>query len=174
MFRVLRRGVPPFIAILALAALMCPEAIAKKRPQLADTATKISDRLMAFISVRDQRVSFYDANGASVHAPISSGQKGLETPSGVVAILEKDIDHHSNVYDDAAIPFMQRITWTGLALVRSAAHSEEASHPCSIFNSIVRPSSVHSVFETGKTELDFATSRRIVKQTQSCDGDPHK
>ena len=85
---------------------------------------------MAVVGLNGQRVSFYDARGSSLRAPVSSGQKGLDTPAGVYAVLEKDIDHHSNVYDDAAMPFMQRITWTGLALHAGVLPGHPASHGC--------------------------------------------
>src|SRR5690242_6917693 len=66
--------------------------------------------MLAVVSIRDQRVTFYDAKGDSTRSGVSSGQTGLETPVGVYSVLEKDIDHHSNIYDDASMPFMQRIT----------------------------------------------------------------
>jgi hypothetical protein len=47
---------------------------------------------------------------------VSTGQPGYDTPTGTFTILEKDIDHRSNLYDDAPMPFMLRLTWDGVAL----------------------------------------------------------
>ena len=49
-------------------------------------------------------------------APVSTGTTGRETPAGVFAVLEKQKDHHSSLYDDAWMPHMLRITWNGIAL----------------------------------------------------------
>ena len=71
---------------------------------------------MAIVSIKSQQVTFYDADGWILRAPVSTGIAGRETPAGVFAVLEKDKDHHSNMYDDAWMPHMQRITWNGIAL----------------------------------------------------------
>ncbi len=71
---------------------------------------------MAIVSIKSQRVTFYDADGWILSAPVSTGTKGRETPAGVFAVLEKDVDHHSTLYDDASMPHMQRLTWNGIAL----------------------------------------------------------
>jgi len=71
---------------------------------------------MAIVSIKTQQVTFYDADGWILRAPVSTGTSGRETPAGVFAVLEKDKDHHSSLYDDASMPNMQRITWNGIAL----------------------------------------------------------
>ncbi len=71
---------------------------------------------MAVISIQTQHVSFYDADGWMLRAPVSTGMKGRETPAGVFTILEKRADHRSNLYDDAEMPHMQRLTWNGIAM----------------------------------------------------------
>lgn len=86
--------------------------------------------MLAIVSIRDQRVTFYDAKGNSIRSGVSSGQRGLETPVGIYSVLEKDIDHRSNIYDDAQMPFMQRITWTGIALHAGVLPGYPASHGC--------------------------------------------
>jgi hypothetical protein len=63
-------------------------------------------------------------------APVSSGQTSYETPVGIYAVLQKEAEHYSNRYDDAAMPFMQRITWTGIALHAGALPGYPASHGC--------------------------------------------
>lgn len=132
MFRVLRRRYQHVVAVLAIAASLMPTAVAHatKRPANQAQSRIISNPVMAVVSVKDQRVSLYDASGAALRAPVSTGQTGLETPSGVYAVLQKEVDHHSNVYDDAAMPFMQRITWSGVALHAGALPGYPASHGC--------------------------------------------
>ena len=71
---------------------------------------------MAIVSIKSQQVTFYDGDGWILRAPVSTGTKGRETPAGVFAVLEKDLDDHSSLYDHARMPHMQRITWNGLAL----------------------------------------------------------
>jgi hypothetical protein len=75
-------------------------------------------------------VTIYDANGWILRAPVSSGTKGRETPSGVFSVLQKDKDHHSNLYDDAWMPNMLRITWSGIALHGGPLPGYAASHGC--------------------------------------------
>ena len=62
--------------------------------------------------------------------PVSSGLKGRETPAGVFSVIQKDADHHSNLYDDAWMPHMQRITWSGIALHGGPLPGYPASHGC--------------------------------------------
>ena len=52
------------------------------------------------------------------------------TPTGTFSILEKDVDHHSSLYDNAPMPFMQRLTWDGVALHGGQVMAEPASHGC--------------------------------------------
>ena len=61
---------------------------------------------------------------------ISSGQPGYDTPTGAFTILEKDVDHHSSLYENAPMPFMQRLTWDGVALHAGQVAAEPASHGC--------------------------------------------
>src|SRR5207244_5576007 len=72
--------------------------------------------IMAVVSLRDQRVTVYDAAGWILRAPVSSGQKGRETPAGIFSVIQKEAEHYSNLYDDAYMPHMHRITWSGIAL----------------------------------------------------------
>src|SRR3984893_3101445 len=67
---------------------------------------------------------------AGLRAPVSSGQTGYETPAGVYSVIQKEEEHYSNLYDDASMPFMQRITWSGIALHAGALPASAASHGC--------------------------------------------
>ena len=86
--------------------------------------------VMAVVSLSRQRVTVYDADGWIMRAPVSSGQTGYETPAGVYSILQRKAEHFSNLYDDAAMPFMQRLTWSGIALHAGALPGYPASHGC--------------------------------------------
>ena len=85
---------------------------------------------MAIVSLQSQRITIYDANGWILRAPVSSGQKGRETPAGIFSVIQKDADHHSNLYDDAFMPHMQRLTWSGIALHGGPLPGYPASHGC--------------------------------------------
>ena len=85
---------------------------------------------MAIVSIKTQQVTFYDADGWILRAPVSTGTTGRETPAGVFAVVEKDKDHRSTMYDDAEMPNMQRITWNGIALHGGPLPGYAASHGC--------------------------------------------
>ena len=85
---------------------------------------------MAIVSLQNQRITVYDAKGWILRAPVSSGQRGRETPAGIFSVIEKDADHHSNLYDDASMPHMQRLTWSGIALHGGDLPGYPASHGC--------------------------------------------
>jgi hypothetical protein len=86
--------------------------------------------IMGIVSLKSQQVTFYDANGWILRAPVSSGTTGRETPAGVFSVVGKDKDHHSNLYDDAWMPNMLRITWSGIALHGGPLPGYPASHGC--------------------------------------------
>jgi L,D-transpeptidase catalytic domain len=86
--------------------------------------------MMAIVALSDQRISVYDANGRILQAPVSTGSTGYETPAGIFSIVQKKEVHSSNLYQDGEMPFMQRITWTGIALHAGALPGHPASHGC--------------------------------------------
>jgi len=123
------------VSMLAALAAAAPAAAKKrshdaKKDQYALTARAPGKPVLALVSLDDQRVTIYDADGAILRAPVSSGQTGLETPVGIYAVLQKEAEHYSNVYDDAAMPHMERITWSGVALHGGALPGYPASHGC--------------------------------------------
>jgi lipoprotein-anchoring transpeptidase ErfK/SrfK len=125
-----------FLALAALAALtaLTADALAKQaRPAPAAEATApraAGEPIMAIVSIKTQQVTFYDADGWILRAPVSTGVTGRETPAGVFAVIEKERDHHSTMYDDAWMPNMQRITWNGIALHGGPLPGYAASHGC--------------------------------------------
>ncbi|MGB9163938.1 MAG: L,D-transpeptidase [Rhodomicrobium sp.] len=133
----IRRWRPPvivtFAAIAALTALAADAETRQSRPAPPTEATAprhAGEPIMAIVSIKSQQVTFYDGDGWILRAPVSTGTKGRETPAGVFAVLEKDLDHHSSLYDDARMPHMQRITWNGLALHGGPLPGYAASHGC--------------------------------------------
>jgi hypothetical protein len=89
-----------------------------------------SEPVMAVVSLRNQRITVYDANGWILRAPVSSGRKGRETPAGIFSVIQREREHYSNLYDDAYMPHMQRITWSGIALHGGPLPGYPASHGC--------------------------------------------
>src|SRR5499427_1533034 len=119
--------------IVALTALNVDARARQPRPASPTEATAprhAGEPIMAIVSIKTQQVTFYDAEGWILRAPVSTGTKGRETPDGVFAVIEKDKDHHSSLYDDAWMPNMQRITWNGIALHGGPLPGYAASHGC--------------------------------------------
>lgn len=82
------------------------------------------------VSIPDQRVYVY-RNGVEIAvSTCSTGKPGHETPTGVFTILQKDKDHHSSLYNDAPMPNMERLTWSGVALHAGNLPGYPASHGC--------------------------------------------
>ncbi len=86
--------------------------------------------MLMMVSIPQQRAYLY-RNGVRVAAStVSTGKKGHETPTGIFTILQKNKDHKSSLYDDAPMPFMQRLTWDGIALHSGKLPGYPASHGC--------------------------------------------
>ena len=120
-------------AVTALTALTADALAAPPRPaQFAEaTAPRAAgEPIMAIVSIKSQQVTFYDADGWILRAPVSTGVGGRETPAGIFAIVEKEKDHRSTMYDDAWMPNMLRITWNGIALHGGPLPGYAASHGC--------------------------------------------
>jgi hypothetical protein len=82
------------------------------------------------VSLPEQRVHVY-RNGIRIAvSTCSSGKPGHETPTGVFVVLQKDRDHHSSTYNDAPMPNMNRLTWSGIALHAGNLPGYPASHGC--------------------------------------------
>jgi L,D-transpeptidase catalytic domain len=120
-------------AMATLATLTADAAARQARPvptTEAMTPREAREPIMAIVSIGSQQVTFYDADGWILRAPVSTGTTGRETPAGVFAVIEKQKDHHSTLYDDAWMPNMQRITWNGIALHGGPLPGYAASHGC--------------------------------------------
>ena len=86
--------------------------------------------IIAIVSLPDQRVYVY-RNGVRIAASsCSTGKLGHATPTGVFKILQKDKNHHSSTYNNAPMPYMNRLTWSGIALHAGQLPGYPASHGC--------------------------------------------
>ena len=85
---------------------------------------------LAVIALAQQHVSIYGASGKILGAPVSTGARGHETPAGIYTIVQKEEEHHSNIYDDASMPYMERLTWTGISMHAGSLPGYPASHGC--------------------------------------------
>ncbi|MCV3738269.1 L,D-transpeptidase family protein [Rhizobium sp. TRM96647] len=94
-------------------------------------AGTIEGPLQIIVSRDRQTLKVYDGETVVASSNVSSGKEGHATPTGIFSILEKKRMHHSNIYDDAPMPFMQRLTWSGIALHASGhVPAYPASHGC--------------------------------------------
>ncbi|MDH7799352.1 MULTISPECIES: L,D-transpeptidase [unclassified Beijerinckia] len=116
-------------------AAVSPVALATAAPRVK--ATPASERplrpkapLTILVSLDQQRLTLYEGLVPIAETTVSSGVIGHETPTGVFSILQKNRDHKSNIYSDAPMPYMQRITWSGIALHEGRVTGAPASHGC--------------------------------------------
>ncbi len=87
--------------------------------------------LQIFVSKSKQSLAVYDGADVIATSKISSGKSGHTTPSGIFSVIEKQTYHESNIYSGAPMPFMQRLTWSGIALHQSnSVPRYPASHGC--------------------------------------------
>jgi len=89
-----------------------------------------SRSLQILVSKSDQSLALYENGEIIATSKVSTGKAGHETPSGIFSILEKRKYHESNIYSAAPMPFMQRLTWSGIALHEGKVPNYPASHGC--------------------------------------------
>jgi hypothetical protein len=105
------------------AAQSAKEAVEKSRP-----APK--GPLQIIISIADQKISVYSGDVLIARSEVSTGVPDHPTPTGVFTVIQKQRWHRSNLYSAAPMPFMQRITWSGVALHAGVLPGHPASHGC--------------------------------------------
>jgi len=96
----------------------------------AKQATKPSGPVYIVVSLGDQHISVYDRTGRIARSTISTGRAGHRTPAGVFSVIGKERYHYSNLYGAAPMPWMQRITWSGVAMHAGYVTGRPASHGC--------------------------------------------
>ncbi|MDB5563913.1 MAG: ErfK/YbiS/YcfS/YnhG [Tardiphaga sp.] len=105
-------------------------ATAYKLEKPVRETTKPIGPLVIAISIDRQTLKLYDANGLYAETPISTGMRGHSTPMGVFSVIQKNKWHRSNIYSGAPMPYMQRITWSGIAMHAGVLPGYPASHGC--------------------------------------------
>ena len=137
-FRLSRRTAMLGSLALPFAAAF-PSAIAQDAPDLAklkpgqftwNPERAPTGPVVVLVSIPDQRVAVYRGGGLIGTSTCSTGKPGHTTPAGVFVILQKDKNHHSSTYNNAPMPFMERITWQGVALHAGNLPGYPASHGC--------------------------------------------
>ena len=145
-------AVKPFLSILAILSLTATGALAQAKPGGAvipvqpspggDRATlepgqfewhperSPAGPLLMVCSIDDQMLYAY-RNGVQIaRSTVSTGRKGKRTPTGVFTILQRKIDHESSIYKGAKMPYMQRLTWSGIAMHAGELPGHPASAGC--------------------------------------------
>ena len=82
------------------------------------------------VSLPLQQLFVYRGVSLIAVSAVSTGSRGHETPTGEFTILQKDVDHRSNKYSDAPMPYMERLTWDGIAIHGGHDPGHPASHGC--------------------------------------------
>lgn len=103
-------------------------AVAPNRYVWADSAGIAP--VSVVVSIADQRAYVYRGQTLIAVSSVSTGKDDKPTPVGTYPILQKKVDHKSNLYDDAPMPYMQRLTWDGIALHAGRNPGYAASHGC--------------------------------------------
>jgi hypothetical protein len=83
-----------------------------------------------FVSINQQKLHVYSDGTHVADTSIATGVPQLPTPTGVFSVIQKQVFHRSNIYSGAPMPFMQRITWSGVALHEGENIGHPASHGC--------------------------------------------
>src|SRR6516164_6884710 len=190
----LRRSAPITLATFAVAAALMALTLAPRagaaasparptRPAEMAAPRAAGEPIMAIVSIKSQKVTFYDAHGWILRAPVSTGTTGRETPAGVFSVVQKDKDHHSSLYDDAWMPNMLRITWNGIALHGGPLPGYAASHGCvrmpydfaaSVFDkapmgsSLMPRGTLRTPDQTGPEPWPRTSSKRTPTESRRC------
>lgn len=120
-----------FAAAFAVAATISGTAFANGKKDVEVTETEQPQTpLQMLVSLKEQKIKVYRGTELVETSIISSGKRGHSTPTGVFSILEKRRRHYSNLYNSAPMPFMQRLTWSGVAMHQGRVPNYPASHGC--------------------------------------------
>ena len=104
-------------------------ALARFEWLVADTDPQASVNHIV-VSIADQRLYAYHGQQLVAWSNVSSGRAGHETPTGTFEVSQKDVDHHSSLYDDASMPFFMRLTDGGVGMHAGFLPGYPASHGC--------------------------------------------
>ncbi len=123
---------PPQIPVPSLQGGTVGQTVAAMKPGQFIWAPHVAPEgpVVIVVSIAQQRAYAY-RNGIPIGiSTVSTGKKGHETPTGVFTLLQKNVDHKSNLYNNAPMPYMQRLTWDGIAMHAGNLPGYPASHGC--------------------------------------------
>ena len=124
-------GATPALASDGVGAAMVEGVAASLAPnQYVWTEAASTDPVRIVISIPDQRAYVYRGEQLVAASSVSTGKGGKETPSGTFTVLQKQVDHKSTLYNSAPMPWMQRLTWDGVAIHAGNNPGYAASHGC--------------------------------------------
>lgn len=118
----------------AAAGARCePDPALDGAPQLPPPPTPVSAShkgVLIVVSIASQRLFVFKDGAEWGSTTVSTGRRGYGTPAGTFTILQKHVKHRSRTYDNAPMPYMQRLTWRGVALHAGRVTGYPASHGC--------------------------------------------
>lgn len=120
----------PVRALTLLAPTPAPAPLPPPAPPRPSAQQALDDAVLIVISIASQRMFVFKDGKSWSSSPVSTGRRGHDTPTGIFPILQKKIKHRSNLYDNAPMPYMQRLTWSGVALHAGRLPGYPASHGC--------------------------------------------
>lgn len=117
---------------ILLSAIAAPAEAKKPRKVAAEPIADVAngEPMTMVVSLHEQTIDIYRGLTRIGQSKVSTGMRGYGTPAGAYSILEKRRYHHSNIYSGAPMPWMQRLTWSGIALHAGALPGYPASHGC--------------------------------------------
>jgi L,D-transpeptidase catalytic domain len=128
------------LVLASTVAFTCTPAAAKARyrPTPKETEHVSSEPfgnipkgpVQIFVSINQQKLHLYSDGAHVADTSVATGVPSLPTPLGVFSVIQKQVFHRSNIYSNAPMPFMQRITWSGVALHEGENIGHRASHGC--------------------------------------------
>ena len=123
------------VSALVLTIAACGPAMARPaRPADAPQARLLpatsTGPITMVVSTNRQRLTVYDGDRPVAETVVSTGMPGHSTPHGVFSVIEKQVYHRSTIYSGAPMPFMQRLTWSGVAMHEGHVTGHPASHGC--------------------------------------------
>jgi lipoprotein-anchoring transpeptidase ErfK/SrfK len=106
------------------------KSAAKEKEGEQDLGSRAKGLLTVIVSIDKQQLTLYSDGHPIAHSRVSTGTPSHPTPTGVFSVIQKDRWHRSNLYDDAPMFYMQRITWSGVAMHQGIVPNHAASHGC--------------------------------------------
>ena len=120
---------PGTVAVAQAAAALAPNRFVWADPQMT-AVDPVVQPVTVVVSLPMRRAYVYRGDAMIAAASVSTGKDGKDTPVGIFPILQKREMHRSNLYNDAPMPFMQRLTWDGVALHAGNNPGFPDSHGC--------------------------------------------